>query len=120
MRGIGIATAAVLLFGCSTTTTIHSSPPGAKLYLDGVYRGETPITMSLPDGTDHGYKRLRLEKEGHLPLDAALGRRQDGGRLVCGYFCLFPLLWMYKWDDSYSFTLEPQGTTAAQPTPSSP
>jgi hypothetical protein len=34
------------LFGCASSTLIKSNPPGAKLYLDGQLKGETPYTYS--------------------------------------------------------------------------
>ena len=101
--------------GCSTTLTIHSTPAGAKLYLDGVYRGETPVTMTLEDGMDNGYKHLRIEKDGYSVLEAAIGRKQDSARLICGYFCLVPLLWMYKWDEVYSFPLQTESAVPPLP-----
>ncbi|MFZ5467952.1 MAG: PEGA domain-containing protein [Myxococcota bacterium] len=107
----------VALAACSTTTTIHSTPSGAKVYLDGAYRGETPLTLELPDGSNNGYKHVRLEKEGYASTETAIGRRQDPVRLVCGYFCLFPLLWVYKWDEAYTLPMRLEGEAAGTPTP---
>ena len=101
--------------GCATTTNIHSDPEGAKLYLDGVYQGQTPVQLTLPDGTDYGFKHVRLEMDGYAPTTLAMGRRQDSTRLICGYFCLFPLLWVYKWDETYSFKLLHEGESAPTP-----
>ncbi len=48
-----------------TTTgslTISSSPPGSEIYLDGVYRGTTPLTISdVPEG----FHTLELQCHGY-------------------------------------------------------
>ena len=108
---LAVTLGGALGLSCSTTTTIRSVPEGAKVYLDGEYRGDTPLSLTLPDGTDNGYRHLRLEKPGYKSSETQISRRQDGVRLICGYFCLVPLLWMYKWDESYSVPLQPEGDT---------
>ena len=44
---------------------VSSSPPGARVFLDGQDRGETPCNITM-----HGSKgQLRLEKDGYFPVD---------------------------------------------------
>jgi hypothetical protein len=45
-RLIALAVVFFFLFGCSSSTLIKSNPPGAKLYLDGQLKGETPYPYS--------------------------------------------------------------------------
>ena len=101
--------AGTLLFGsCTSSTIINSQPTGAKLYLDGQYKGTTPyqhsdtkIVGSLTD--------LRFEKEGYEPLQVPLVRneRADGGAIVGGIFLLFPFLWTMKYDPEHTYELRP-------------
>ena len=100
---------ASLCLGCATTTQLHSNPEGARLYLDGIYEGVTPVTMTLTDGMDNGYKHVRLEKDGYGVTELAMGRKQSNARIIAGYFCLFPLLWAYAWDADYTFNLPREG-----------
>ena len=91
MRWCGIAVLAVLsilftLVGCQTTengsmvnengmggmkgsvmkdpgmVSINTVPLGAKVYIDGVYKGDTPMTIKLEEGKDY---KLELKEEEH-------------------------------------------------------
>ncbi len=50
------------------TLQIRSSPPGAVVYVDGIQRGKTPVSVELPFG-DH---RIRGEIHGHYPQEASV------------------------------------------------
>jgi len=59
--------AAVLLTGCSDGSvrkmvTITSDPPCAKVWMNGVYRGETPVEIPINWNWFYDFK---LEKEGY-------------------------------------------------------
>lgn len=72
----GLAAAAVLCCGCASivhgpkqTFTVDSTPRGAKVFVDGGYRGETPLSVAgLTRADSH---EIRVEKEG-FPAKTAL------------------------------------------------
>lgn len=115
----------VLFSSCSSSTLINSQPAGAKLYVNGQYKGTTPYQYSdtkiVGSVTD-----LRIEKDGFEPLQIPLVRNEqaDAGAIVGGVFLLFPFLWTMKYDPDHTYQLRtlsgvdqpvptPPGTTAA-------
>ena len=63
-----LLTAAVALTGCiRRTATITSDPPGAKVWVNSNYRGETPVEIPY---NWNGYYDFRLEKPGYEALSA--------------------------------------------------
>jgi hypothetical protein len=63
-----IAVAALCLTGCiRRMATITSDPPGAKCWINGVYRGETPV--EIPYNWNWFYD-IRLQKPGYEELTA--------------------------------------------------
>ncbi|ASJ03528.1 hypothetical protein A3L09_09810 [Thermococcus profundus] len=50
------------------TLTILSEPSGTSVYIDGSYKGATPLTLNLT----HGIHELRLEKDGYKGVQEAL------------------------------------------------
>lgn len=113
IRGLSLTAAgAVLLANCTSSTIINSQPAGAKLYVNGQYKGTTPYQYSdtkiVGSVTD-----LRLEKDGFEPLQLPLVRneRADAGAIVGGVFLLFPFLWTMKYDPDHTFELRPLGGT---------
>lgn len=73
-----------MLLGCSSLTLIptnfpvFSDPAGAKIYVNGLYSGETPQTIHLGMEKDHD---LRLEKEGYCPFSITL-QSKIGGNFI--------------------------------------
>ena len=58
-----LATVSLSLAGCvERTLTVRSDPPGARIYLDDVERGETPCTFEF---NFYGHRELVLRKDGH-------------------------------------------------------
>lgn len=53
---------------------INSSPPGARLYLDGDYKGETPVELKI---AAKKYE-VKLELQGHLDWKAQLNLSKGG------------------------------------------
>lgn len=53
-----------VVLGTKTQTIIKTNPTNAKVYIDGVMKGNTPYTY---DG-NVGEHQIRLEKDGYLPL----------------------------------------------------
>ncbi|ARK12245.1 PEGA domain-containing protein [Fibrivirga algicola] len=108
-EGLALLAAGVaLLSSCSSSTLISSQPAGAKLFVNGQYKGTTPYEYSdtkiVGSTTD-----LRLEKDGFEPLQVPLVRneRADAGAIVGGVFLLFPFLWTMKYDPDHTYQLRP-------------
>ncbi len=58
-----LATVGMSLAGCvERTITVRSDPPGARIYLDDVERGETPCTFEF---NFYGHRELVLRKDGY-------------------------------------------------------
>ena len=55
---------ATITYSPSGTMQVFSNPNGAKVYLDSVYKGETPVTIT---GIPQGNRLVEVEKEGFYP-----------------------------------------------------
>jgi hypothetical protein len=119
-----IALATVLSFSaCATTSTITTQPPGAKVYVQGLYSGLSPLTLKLRDGfIDGSTYRVRVEKSGYKPQEAGLGQDYSAGGIVLDALLLFPTLFLSAYlcalncqrhHDHYDFVLEPEEPQAA-------
>ena len=107
MKKLVLLTAAFLfLFGCASSTLIKSNPPGAKLYLEGQFKGETPYThgdMAVA-GT---MKTVTLKKEGYKDFTGHIKREQlSVGALIGGLLLTIPLLWILEYPPEYTFEME--------------
>lgn len=104
---------AVLFASCSSATLIESNPSGAKVYMNGEYKGVTPYSYSdtkiVGSSTD-----VRLEKEGYETLNTVLSRneRADVGAIIGGIFFLFPFLWTMKYNPVHTYELRPLGNAS--------
>lgn len=114
---------AILFTSCASTTMIHSTPAGAKLYLDGENVGTTPYkhsdTKILGSTT-----MIKLQKEGYEDLNTSFSRNEkaDVGAIIGGVFVLVPFLWTMKYKPSHTYEMIPlanTGTTTVQATSSS-
>jgi TolB-like protein len=105
-------------------STIQTKPPGAKLYLNNTYQGETPISVELDDGflpgADYnarfelaGYetKKVVLSQEWHYGLIFLEGFLLGGlpGLALCALNCKTHY-------ENYSFDLKP-ASAAGTPAP---
>jgi hypothetical protein len=103
---IVLATAICFLVGCSSSTMIKSIPPGAKLYLDGQYKGETPCTHS-DSKILMTSKTVILKKEGYKDFTSTITKEEARiGPIIGGIFVLVPLLWMLGYPSEYAFEME--------------
>ena len=87
--------------GCvSRSMTIKSEPVGARLYLDGKYLGETPVTVKFKD---YGTRGIRLEKKGMQTL-----RRHI--KVTAPWYQIFPLDFLsemvlpHNFEDEHEFS----------------
>ncbi|SRR5690554_5354640 len=104
---------AVLFASCSSSTLIQSDPSGAKVYMNGEYKGTTPYSYSdtkIVGSTTE----IRLEKEGFEPLYTFLSRDEsaDVGAIIGGLFFLFPFLWTMKYNPTHTYELRPLATAS--------
>src|SRR5688572_18791905 len=74
--------AAVLLPGCATImqgstqqVSVGSSPTGARVTIDGVERGSTPVVVDLKRRDTH---LIAIQTEGYLPYEMTLSRSVSG------------------------------------------
>jgi hypothetical protein len=127
-RIIGSIVAFFFLFGCASSTLIKSNPPGAKLYLEGQLKGETPYTYA--DRAAAGAMRsVTLKKEGYKEFNGHIKREElSVGALILGILVLWPLLiWVLEYPPEYTFEMvltdlptKPQVTPPEKPTTSTP
>lgn len=117
-KNIALFLAALLFFtSCTSTTTIMSRPPGAKVFLNGEYIGETPVNYSdtkIVGSANH----VVLEKEGYENLVTSFSRDEeaDVGAIIGGLFFLFPFLWTMKYKASRTYDLIQVGVSS-EPAP---
>ena len=125
---ISLTIAFFFLFGCASSTLIKSNPPGAKLYLEGQLKGETPYTYA--DRAAAGTMRtVTLKKEGYKDFNGHIKREElSVGALILGILVLWPLLiWVLEYPPEYTFEMvltdlptKPQVTPPEKPTTSTP
>jgi hypothetical protein len=126
---IAFTIAFFFLFGCASATIIKSNPSGAKLYLDGQLKGETPYTYA--DRAAAGTMRtVTLKKEGYKDFIGHIKREQlSVGALIGGILILIPFIWVLEYPSQYTFEMEkpltdlptkPQVTPPEKPTTSIP
>jgi len=114
----------MLLASCSSTTMIQSSPPNAKLYLNGQAVGTTPYTLT--DTKIVGSRtEVKIVKEGYEPLFTTITRDEqvDVGAIIGGLFVWVPFLWTMKYQPTHNYELVPfsgdtQQLNQEQPQPS--
>lgn len=83
---------------CSSTTTIRSSDPSTKIYVDGEMRGTgmVSITDSKIVGSTTSY---RLERPGCQPQFGQFSRNEQMsvGALLGGLVLVVPFLWIMEY-----------------------
>jgi hypothetical protein len=115
------ATAALLLQACASSTIINSRPQGAKLYVDGEFKGNTPYAYS-DQKIVGSTSQIRLVKEGYQDTTVSMSRNEEFsvGACIGGVLVLVPFLWImnYKGDHTYELTpLEPRSAAELPPVP---
>lgn len=82
---IALLGAASLLGACSEHVSFDSRPNGAKVYVGGMYVGDTPTIYSTRDVVTRDYK---VEKPGYPSAVGTLTARVAPGRIVGAIFTL--------------------------------
>jgi hypothetical protein len=103
--GLACASPRVVSMG---STAIFSDPPGARVFVDDVPVGETPVTVELEKRTH----RIRLEKAGFDPATHYISVHVRDDPLVFWFISAVTLSGeydsKYEFDESYSYVLVPQ------------
>jgi hypothetical protein len=95
-----------LLVGCATSTRFNTTPEGAKVYINGDYIGDSPVTLddskSLPKRV-----HVQVRREGYKELDMYIDKRLDYLNMILGITPYgAPLIfWGYTLEDKYRFDL---------------
>lgn len=104
-----------ILSACSSTTLIHSVPPGAKVYADGNFIGSTPIPYK-DNKVSLSNTRFRFEKDGYDPLDVVVMKDEEAhiGAIIGGIFFLLPWLWILQYKPERTYELKKAGQSEPQ------
>ena len=110
-----IVVAAALLAACTSSTTIQTGDPDARIYIDGKYRGmgkthysdrklafTTLDVVVRKDGCEEQSYRIRRNE------------RPDYGAILFGYYLAVPILWSAQYKDHHSYPFYCEEITAAQ------
>lgn len=91
----GVACALVLA-GCSESTVVRSYPPGAKLYVNGVFVGVTPVNYTVDRSQfSSGDFSVRVDRPGYASAEGVLRKQVCPGRVTGGVFTL-GILFLFK------------------------
>lgn len=71
----------VLSSGCTYTARYESEPAGARVHVDGVYRGLSPLELEMDSYRSSSYT-LRFELEGYEPRTQVISPTPDGGSVT--------------------------------------
>jgi hypothetical protein len=99
-----------ILSACSSTTLIHSVPPGAKVFVDDNYIGNAPIPYR-DNKVSLSNTRFRLEKEGYDAFEIQVMKDEalHGGAILGGIFFLLPWFWVLKYNPERTYELKKSG-----------
>ncbi|HXH31560.1 MAG TPA: hypothetical protein VNJ01_12150 [Bacteriovoracaceae bacterium] len=98
-----------VLASCTSMTTITSTDPQAKIYVDGEFRGTGSAThedKKIVGSTTN----VTMKKDGCRPQNFSFSRSEEFSPGACagGMFTLVPFLWVmsYKPSRTYEFQCE--------------
>ena len=97
----------IFSFGCASHTTIKTIPPGAKVYIEDEYKGETPYKYE--DKKIVGSRTyVKLKKDGYKELKTSFQRSEefDPGPCLGGVLVGVPFLWIMKYKNERIYELE--------------
>ncbi len=105
-----VIASAFLFQSCATLSSnwgqkipVTSSPMGAKIFVDGKERGETPMELVLKRKQDH---LIRIEMEGYDPYEISIGRKKSPWKSIIGNLIIgglpFGMAAEYVWGETAS------------------
>ena len=101
---------------CSTTTKFVSDPPGAKVYINGEFIGDTPCDFGTKTGLPDRY-HIQLRKAGYSELNVYI----DAEMWLVWALLVVPLTfgvsipWSWALEGMYQFKLEAVAAAPAAP-----
>jgi PEGA domain len=108
--------AAIAAAGCGNTTMFHTTPRGAKVYLNGEPCGESPCAYY----TRYGFPdrvRVQILHPGYQPAEFFLDTEPPlASYLLFGFGSYF----FHTFDEEYRFDLQPLLALPAPPPPAMP
>ncbi len=103
---IALMTAFFFLFCGCATTIIKSKPQGAKVYMDGELKGETPCAYTNAGGVGTS-KIVTLKMEGHKDNVGQIKKNKPSWPvIVLGLFAWPFLIWAADFEPEYTFEME--------------
>ena len=66
---------ATIMTGTSQPVSINSNVEGAKVYVDGFFKGETPVSFDLSTKAHH---TIKIEAEGYSPYVETIRKKASG------------------------------------------
>ena len=93
---------------CISSTLIESNPPGAKVTIDGMPAGVTPLNYSDAKVVA-STTQIKLEKPGYETKYVNLVRSEeiDLGAVIGGVICYIPFLWVMGYSPIHTYQLMP-------------
>jgi len=106
-RIVCVVVASAMVSACATTTTINSRPPGARVYVEDQYLGDTPVPFS--DSSAFWTKRTAVLKEdGYQDKTVVLKKNElRTDTLIGTVFLLVPVFWLFGYPSNMTFELDP-------------
>lgn len=100
----------LLTSACSSTTTIRSSDPQARIYVNGEYVG-TGEAVYTDRKVAFSNNDVIIRKDGCQPVNQSFRRNEkpDAGAIVGGILVTVPFLWVteYKNEHAYEYDCVP-------------
>ena len=108
MKAVAALLSVSLLLGCASVTTLTTFPEGAKVYVDGEYKGVSPLAYR-DTATIFATHTARFELEGYEVRSTRFSR--DGplnvGAAVGTLLAAFPALWIRDYQRLHRLELRP-------------
>jgi hypothetical protein len=96
----------MVTIGCKSSVKINTIPAGAKVYIDGEYRGETPYVQT-DSKSFLSNTTLRLTKEGYTDFTTPLVKDQFSATACCGgVLFLVPFLWIMDYSPEKTYEMK--------------
>ncbi len=104
---VALVSAMLLASSCSHSVLVKSQPTGAKVFVNKVEVGATPVEFDEMGSTDEFYN-IRLEKDGFLPKEYILTPVEKDSVFGCFLFSGG----VFNLPDELEFTLYPAAPTS--------
>lgn len=112
MRRAACLALALQLGGCTTLSTFSTDPPGAKLYVNGRYLGQTPAQITAPRTFGRRY-HVQVMKDGYQAQDFYVDSRLSWPMGYLAPLFLPLLFWGWALDSEYLVHLPSLGDAPA-------